>query len=356
MTLEELDAEALQGVGSSEVLAAVCTPPELSIEGQEELARLIIAEDILKNYRELFLCDTSKIIADLPTYPKLLEQLENHVRNFGWIPLNFAKPLWDLTFFIELFRAYAKEAPDLSARKLSLLNYTSGHIAERTKIYNRLDAKTKILVNVLEATSFTRFYRANMFSRAYFSAFPILWAVAKKVGVSFATLPYFTATEIAEALANEVELIETRGLERKNTFVIRILDNHYAQFDGAEARRVADEEFPVIDVSHLAEVKGRCAYPGVVVGTVRIVRDAREGARVKPGDILVCKETNPDLVMLMERAGAIVTDEGGVTSHAAIVSREMKKPCVTGTRQATAVFKDGDTIEVDATNGIVKKL
>jgi pyruvate,water dikinase len=56
----------------------------------------------------------------------------------------------------------------------------------------------------------------------------------------------------------------------------------------------------------------------------------------------------------MKKAGAIITDEGGITCHAAIVSRELKKPCIIGTKIATQVFKDGDMVEVDAENGIVK--
>jgi pyruvate,water dikinase len=64
--------------------------------------------------------------------------------------------------------------------------------------------------------------------------------------------------------------------------------------------------------------------------------------------------TVPDLVSAMKRAAAIVTDEGGVTCHAAIISRELKKPCIIGTKVATKVFKDGDLVEVDANKGIVR--
>lgn len=66
--------------------------------------------------------------------------------------------------------------------------------------------------------------------------------------------------------------------------------------------------------------------------------------------------TNPDLVTAMKIAGAIVTDLGGITSHAAIVSRELNIPCVIGTKIATKVFKDGDMVEVDANRGDVRKI
>jgi pyruvate, water dikinase len=66
--------------------------------------------------------------------------------------------------------------------------------------------------------------------------------------------------------------------------------------------------------------------------------------------------TTPDFVPIMGKAGAIITDEGGITCHAAIVSREMKIPCVVGTEIATKVLKDGDLVEVDADNGVVRKV
>ena len=77
---------------------------------------------------------------------------------------------------------------------------------------------------------------------------------------------------------------------------------------------------------------------------------------LKEGEILVTHMTTPDFVPAMRRAAAIVTDEGGVTCHAAIIARELKKPCVVGTKHATQIFKDGDMVEVDANAGIVRKV
>ena len=71
------------------------------------------------------------------------------------------------------------------------------------------------------------------------------------------------------------------------------------------------------------------------------------------GDILVTSMTRPEFVPLMKKAGAIITNEGGITSHAAIISRELKIPCIIGTKNATVILKDGDFVEVDANNGII---
>lgn len=74
------------------------------------------------------------------------------------------------------------------------------------------------------------------------------------------------------------------------------------------------------------------------------------------GEILVTGMTRPEYVPLMKKAAAIVTDEGGITCHAAIVSRELKKPCIIGTKIATQVLNDGDLVEVDAERGVVRVL
>jgi pyruvate,water dikinase len=100
-------------------------------------------------------------------------------------------------------------------------------------------------------------------------------------------------------------------------------------------------------------LEGHGASPGIASGTVKVVRDANELNKIQKGDILVTKMTNPDFVVAMERSAAIVTDEGGITCHAAIVSRELGIPCIVGTKTATQVLKEGMKITVDATNGKV---
>lgn len=104
------------------------------------------------------------------------------------------------------------------------------------------------------------------------------------------------------------------------------------------------------------ELKGQIGNKGKIQGIIRVVRSAEQFNLFQEGEILVTGMTRPEFVPLMRRAAAIVTDEGGITCHAAIVARELKKPCVIGTKIATRVLKDGDMIEVDADKGIVKKI
>ncbi|MFC1723549.1 PEP-utilizing enzyme [Nanoarchaeota archaeon] len=101
-------------------------------------------------------------------------------------------------------------------------------------------------------------------------------------------------------------------------------------------------------------IKGTPACGGVAKGTVKKVFTKADFDKVNEGDILVTSMTIPDFLPVMKKAAAFVTDEGGVTCHAAIIAREMKKPCIIGTKIATKVLNDGDEVEVDADEGVVR--
>jgi len=102
------------------------------------------------------------------------------------------------------------------------------------------------------------------------------------------------------------------------------------------------------------QFQGNVAYKGLVRGKVKIVTSNSDLSKVQEGDILVSQFTRPEYLPAMKKSAAIITNDGGVTSHAAITSRELKIPCVIGTKNATKVLKDGDLVEVDANKGIIK--
>jgi pyruvate,water dikinase len=101
-------------------------------------------------------------------------------------------------------------------------------------------------------------------------------------------------------------------------------------------------------------LKGTAASPGTAEGTVCVVNGAQDIPRFKDGDVLVAKVTEPSMVIMMNMAAAIVTDRGGLTTHAAIVSRELGVPCVVGTEKATTILKDGMKVRVDGKAGTVE--
>ncbi|MDO8499224.1 MAG: PEP-utilizing enzyme [bacterium] len=107
-------------------------------------------------------------------------------------------------------------------------------------------------------------------------------------------------------------------------------------------------------LSAATQLKGFSASPGQARGKVKVVMNRDQLNKIMPGDILVSPMTTPAYLPAMTKAAAFVTDEGGIICHAAIVAREMKKPCIVGTKVATKILQDGDLVEVDAHNGIVK--
>lgn len=111
----------------------------------------------------------------------------------------------------------------------------------------------------------------------------------------------------------------------------------------------------VQNVSGEIILEGMPASPGIAYGKVRIVHEMSDLSSIKEGDILVTKMTNPDMVVSMQKSSGIITDEGGMTSHAAIVSREMGIPAIVGTDEATSILKDGDIVTIDGYSGKIYK-
>ena len=103
----------------------------------------------------------------------------------------------------------------------------------------------------------------------------------------------------------------------------------------------------------IREFNGLSASTGTIVGKVKVCKSLQDINKVQEGDILVASMTRPEYLPAMKKAAAFITDEGGITCHAAIIAREMKKPCIIGTKIATQVLKDGDMVEVKANHGLV---
>lgn len=116
---------------------------------------------------------------------------------------------------------------------------------------------------------------------------------------------------------------------------------------------VSKKEETDVTAAETPILQGSAASPGIGTGHVKVLKGPKEIGKVSAGDVLVAKMTSPDYVPAMKKAAAIITDEGGQTSHAAIVSRELGVPCVVGTREATSKLKDGYVVTVNGSKGLV---
>jgi len=186
----------------------------------------------------------------------------------------------------------------------------------------------------------------------------ILEEIVKKVkGLSGHEWDY-KLNEIEDAVLKNKFLSNEEIKNRKQAFIFYVKNEEIIFLSGKKALELKEELVPEqkIDIS---EIKGQIACKGKVIGRVIffswIEKELVEKMnKMKHGDILVAGQTRPFLMPAIRKAGAIITDEGGITSHAAIVSRELGVPCIIGTKIATKVLHDGDLVEVDANNGIVR--
>jgi len=185
---------------------------------------------------------------------------------------------------------------------------------------------------------------------------------------------YFTRNSAGETIKMGVHpsrraypVLSDNEIKKLNIYALQI-EEHYRKPQDIEfaleadniyilqARPVTTAENEIKKIGHISEtpiLEGLSASPGIANGKVKLVRSLEDLEKIIKGDILVTKMTNPDMVVTMQKCSAIVTDEGGATAHAAIVSREMGIPCVVGTMKATSVLEDNQIVTVDGSGGKV---
>ena len=137
------------------------------------------------------------------------------------------------------------------------------------------------------------------------------------------------------------------SFERKHIYIVQTRPVTTIK-NTAEYRQLGE-----VRISSKVLLKGNAASPGLAHGKVRILKSAKELDKIQEGDILVTEMTNPDFVPAMKRAAAIVTEKGGRTSHAAIVSRELGLPAIVGCEMVLQILEDGEEITVDGTHGFI---
>ncbi len=186
---------------------------------------------------------------------------------------------------------------------------------------------------------------------------PFYKNIAEALRIPYQDWVHLTIDEVCEGLEGK-EVNKEEIAKRKISYVYVMEKGKSQLISGDIAKKKTewiDKTVTKID-EDITEIKGQPTSPGKVTGKVRFVPRAQDSKELQEGEILVCSMTSPDYVPAMKRAGAIVTDEGGLLCHAAIVSRELGRPCIVGTKIATKVLKDGDLVEVDANRGLVKIL
>jgi len=230
-------------------------------------------------------------------------------------------------------------------------------LAERTRLVKdlKLDKKQKELFDVYAEFAVTKAYRRDaQLYWAYKMDF-IFKELSQRLKISFMQSRFMSPAEIVKALRRGIDKNLKKEITKRTKYCAYYAEKGIDRiYYGKEAEKLEAATFR--ENVAVEELEGQSACLGKARGTVKVVNTVADMKKMKQGEILVSIATNPDIVPAMKKAAAIVTEQGGITSHAAIVSREMGIPCVIGTKIATKVFKDGDLVEVDANKGIVKKL
>lgn len=194
--------------------------------------------------------------------------------------------------------------------------------------------------------------------KQFYYIFTLIHEIAGRFNLTYGEISSLTYEEFIDFISGNMGF-DRQEIHRRidETITINETGKKTRLFYGKDARELFDAARKISEEQK--EIKGmigsRIRGKEIIRGIARIIKDPKN-TDFKQGEILVTSMTRIEFVPIMKRSLAIVTDEGGVACHAAIVSRELGIPCVIGTRTATAMIKDGDEIEVDTEKGIVKKL
>ncbi len=221
-------------------------------------------------------------------------------------------------------------------------------------------SKTAIeLGDIISKIAHIRFVmRVEGFLPFFYLGIGITTELCMRLNLTQKELYYCTLPELKSLMVG-APIISKKELQIRMTddvYLMAIEDGKVRFIFGEEAKKVFNNLAPPEDILGLESVKGMVAMPGEVVGEAFVfswednLEDAIENL---PKDaILVVGQTRPQIVLLIRKCKGIVTDEGGTMSHAAIVAREFNMPCIVGTKNATKLFKSGQKIKLDATNGV----
>ncbi len=221
-------------------------------------------------------------------------------------------------------------------------------LAKKAKTFKPYKINDNFLNIMSQLFSWQDERKANLLKSIHTSQ-PVLFELAKRVSLSETSIVFMLPDEVdkIQNIQFQKELKDREILfvdysKRKGDVMLLINEKAQSFVNNREDKHKSS-----------TDIKGSIAFKGKAKGKVRICLSLESIKSFKEGEVLVASMTRPEYLNAMQKAVAFVTDEGGITCHAAIVARELKKPCIIGTKIATKVLKDGDFVEVNANLGTV---
>lgn len=327
-----------------EALGILIVPDDLT-DYQKKAAEL---KELSKKYRQILSGYKSKKFV-LNNHPKLYKEIEKFVNKYYWVGFNYTGPALD-------YKAAVNEL-------LSSRNKITSNSPRKKDIYKacKFNNKEKQIFYALEIASFTKDLRNVTDDYVHYCFGNFYNEVSKRIGLTKKDVQFLWDNELNELMLNKYEIMP-KYIKNKRKFCAAVASaklvgaEQYYLGDKARAfyEKVSKRSDKLQKISSLKIIKGIIASVGLATGRVKIINSVSEVKKVKRGDILVTSMTSPKYMPAILNSSAIITDEGGLTCHAAITARELKKPCIIGTKIATQVLHDGDLVEVDANKGIIK--
>ncbi len=320
----------------NEIIEFISKPEKITMVGKERLNLLRIANDCIKN---------KKI---------LKKRLFDHLKKYAFVNKYY---FWGegYTFqeiekrvkeIIKQGQEYIKnEIKKIKTKKINLAIY--GFSNYEKKIIKAMKKASYAMNFANEATNYYIYHLKGLFDE-----------IAKRLKISYEGVVSLRLSEIISSLEKNKLVIPRKEVQKRIKDHAIIFSNGESEvLSGKELKKYYQEE-KIKEISvPITELRGMVACPGgIIKGKVHILKETKEVSKFLKGEILVTPMTNPTFVPAMQKAAAIITDEGGFLSHTAIVSRELNIPCIIGTKIATKVLKDGDLVEVDANKGVIRKI
>jgi len=339
------ESKIREQITNSKYLQVVLSPNALFDEERE--SALIIADHVKNNGKD----------------ESYKEKLQDHYQKYCWLPM------WMLSIKplpIEYFR---QEIDDILLKidnpQVERENIRQNDL-ELSKNVNKIlksinaSEMLKKQVSLLQDYISLRTYRKNAICQSHHYVLDLINEISKRLLLSFDEVCLLSFDELFEGLKDKLSKAKLKQIsnERSSGFGLLMWKNSITTVTQAKGIVKTMEQYRIIQpMQKMTDViRGNSASLGRAIGKVKIVHNTRELDKVKSGDILVSKMTTPDFVIAMGRCVGIITDEGGVTCHAAIVSREMGIPCIVGTNVATKQLNDNDLVELNANEGFVRIL
>jgi len=318
--------------------------------------RAILSKEFrLELLRELML------IKDVKLIQSRTENLKKIFHRWHWVDFGHFGPPAVFRDFITGARALLKNKNKLAAEYRELISYPENLIKKQKQLFKRLGLNNseKRLFIIAQEFMYIKGLRLETLYGMCAQWSRLLTEISHRIGIKKDLLYYSSVEELYLWLLKK-KIPKVNILKERKKFCVWVAKSGYTQviYSGARAKKYLDIHAvkEKSDYNEVLNIHGTVASAGYAKGRAKIVNKAEEMGKINTGDIMISIATNPTLLPAMKKASAFVTDEGGITSHAAIVAREFKKPCIIGTKIATKVLKDGDWVELDTKKGDVHKV